>query len=73
MHYAARAAILGKSNHEMFNFGNWFLCQFSSNTWFFLDEALLTSQKLENEKVKFQISVSGGVQLEKREGGVFHG
>ena len=35
MHYAARAAIWRKKNyHEMFNFENWFLCRFSSNTRF---------------------------------------
>ena len=37
----------------------------------FLDEALLTSQKLENKGIKLQKSVWGGVKLKKREGGVF--
>ena len=35
MHYAIRAVICGKSIHKMFNFGNRFLYQFLSNTWFF--------------------------------------
>ena len=43
--------------HEMFNFENWFLCQFSSNTWFFLAGALSTPPKLENAKRNLQISI----------------
>ena len=35
MHYGIRADILKKSYQKMFNFENWFLCEFSSNTWFF--------------------------------------
>ena len=54
----------------MFNFKNWFLCQFSSNTWFFLAGALSIPQKLENAKMNLQISIQGGVKLKKREGGV---
>ena len=54
----------------MFNFKNWFLCQFSSNTWFFLVGALSIPQKLENAKMNLQISIQGGVKLKKREGGV---
>ena len=34
----------------MFNFGSWFLCHISSNTWF-LENALFTPQKLENKKI----------------------
>ena len=56
----------------MFNFESWFLCQFSSNTWMFFVEGLLTPQKLENEKIKSQISILGGIKLQKGEGGVFH-
>ena len=56
----------------MFNFKNWFLCQFSSNTWFFLAGALSIPQKLENAKMNLQISIQGGVKLKKREGVVFH-
>ena len=53
----------------MFNFENLFLCQFSSNTWFFLAGALSTPQKLENAKMNLQRSIQGGVKLKKREGG----
>ena len=57
----------------MFSFKNWFLCQFSSNTWFFLAGALSIPQKLENAKMNLQISIQGGVKLKKREGGGCHG
>ena len=35
LHYASRAVICVKSNHKKFNFGNWFLWQFSYYLWFF--------------------------------------
>ena len=57
MHYGIRADILKKSYQKMFNFENWFLGQFSSNTWFFLAVALSTPQKLENAKRNLQISI----------------
>ena len=72
MHYGIRADIKKKNYQEMFNFESWFLCQFSSNTWMFFVEGLLTPQKLENEKIKSQISILGGIKLQKGEGGVFH-
>ena len=56
----------------MFNFKNWFLCQFSSNAWLFLAGALSIPQKLENAKMNLQISIQGGVKLKKRERVVFH-
>ena len=56
----------------MFNFETWFLYQFSSNVIFFLVEGLITPKNLENEKMKLQISILGGIKLKKREGGVFH-
>ena len=57
----------------MFNFKNWFLCQFSSNIWFFLAGALSIPQKLENAKMNLPISIQGDVKLKKREGGGCHG
>ena len=39
-----------KSNHKVVNFGKWFLCQLSSNTWNFLHGAFLTPKKLGNGK-----------------------
>ena len=57
LHYGIRADILKKNYQKMFNFENWFLCQFSSNTWFFLEGALSTPQKLENAKRNLQISI----------------
>ena len=73
LHYGIRADIFKKSYQKMFNFKNWFLCQFSSNTWFFLAGALSIPQKLENAKMNLQISIQGGVKLKKREGGGCHG
>ena len=34
-------------------------------------EGLFTPQKLENEKIKLQISILEGIKLKKHEGGVF--
>ena len=68
MHYGIRADIFKKSYQEMFNFEIWFLCQFSSNTWIFLLEGLLTPQKLENEKIKLQIPISEGIKLRNCKG-----
>ena len=36
-----------------------------------LVKGLFTPQKLENEKIKSQTSISWGIKLKKREGGVF--
>ena len=63
---------LKKNYQKMFNFETWFLYQFSSNVIFFLVEGLITPKNLENEKMKLQISILGGIKLKKREGGVFH-
>ena len=66
-------SFLGKAIMKFLTLEIHFSAQFSSNTSFFLDEALLTFQKLENEKnIVLNISFRG-VKLEKREGGVFHG
>ena len=37
----------------------------------FFGEGSLPTQKLENEKIKSQTSISWGIKLNKREGGVF--
>ena len=73
LHYGIRADIFKKSYQKIFNFKNWFLCQFSSNIWFFLAGAVSIPQKLENAKMNLQISIQGGVKLKKREGGGCHG
>ena len=54
MHYAPRAAI--------FPIFIWYII--------FFNEALLASQKLENEEIKLQISVWGGEKLKKNVKGV---
>ena len=59
LHYAARADIWKKSYHEMFNFENWFLCQFSSNTQFsfgggYLDTPKIGKRKKRIYKYQFQ-------------------
>ena len=53
LHYAARAAIWKKSYHEMFNFENWFLCQFSSNTRFSFGGGSLNTPKIGKCKKEF--------------------
>ena len=55
----------------MLNFESWIFCLFSSNTGFFLVEGLFTPQKLENKKIKLQISILEGVKQKKWRGG-FH-
>ena len=55
-----------KSSHELFNFENWFLCQFSSNIWFFLAEALSTPQKSKTQKAIYKHQFKGGVKLSRR-------
>ena len=58
VHYAARPAIWRKkSYHEMFNFENWFLCQFSSNTRFSFGGGSFNTPNLENAKRNLQISI----------------
>ena len=53
MHYAARADIWKKSYHEMFNFENLFLCQFSSNTRFSFGGGSLNTPKIGKCKKEF--------------------
>ena len=55
LHYAARANIWRrkKSYHEMFNFENWFLCQFSSNTRFSFGGGSLNTPKIGKRKKEF--------------------
>ena len=49
-----------KSYHEMFNFENWFLCQFSSNTRFSFGGGSLNTPKIGNHKKEFtNINLSG--------------
>ena len=55
----------------MFNFEIRIFCQFSSKTGFFLVEGLFTPQKLENEKIKLQISILEGIKLKKTWTGFF--
>ena len=44
---------LKKSYQKMFNFKNWFLCQFSSNTWFFFGGGSLNTPKIGKRKKEF--------------------
>ena len=53
MHYGIRADILKKSYQKMFNFENWFLCQFSSNTRFSFGGGSLNTPKIGKCKKEF--------------------
>ena len=59
MQYAIRAVIFKISYQEMFNFENWFVCQFSSNTWSFLAEALSTPQDWKTQKGIYKYQFKG--------------
>ena len=62
-----------KNYHEMFNFENWFLCQFSSNTRFSFGVGSLNTPKIGKRKKEFTNINLRGFKTQKREGGVFHG
>ena len=71
MHYAARADIWKKSYHEMFNFENWFLCQFSSNTRFSFGGGSLNTPKIGKRKKEFTNINLRGFKTKKNVKGVF--
>ena len=56
----------------MFNFENWFLCQFSYNTWFFLCGGSLNTPKIGKRKKEFTNIKLRGCKTKKPEGVVFH-
>ena len=66
LHYAARAAIWRKKNyHEMFNFENWFLCQFSSNTRYSFGGGSLNTPKIGKRKKEFTNMNLRGFKIKK--------
>ena len=60
-----------KSYCKMFNFESWFFCQFSSNTWFFLVEALNNTPKIGNKKNKVTYINLRACKTQKNVKGVF--
>ena len=74
MHYGIRADILKKKAiRKCSTLKIDFSANFHLTHDFFLAEALLTPQKLENANRNLQTSIKGSLKLKKREGGVFHG
>ena len=71
LHYGIRADILKKSYQKMFNFENWFLCQFSSNTWFFFGGGSLNTPKIGKRKKEFTNINLRGFKTKKNVKGVF--
>ena len=49
-----------KINKKVYNFGNWFLCQFLPKTHQFLHEGFLTPQEWGDEKKIEKIDMQGG-------------
>ena len=60
-----------KCNKKVVNFGNWFLCEFSSKTYKFLHGASLTPQKSGDEIFFFQNMDKQGGKEAKNVKGVF--
>ena len=68
---------LKKSFHEMFNFENWFFCQFSSNTRFSFGGGSLNTPKIGKRKKEFiyylYINLRGSKTKKTWRGGGCHG
>ena len=62
---------LKKSYHEMFNFENWFLCQFSSNTRFSFGGGSLNTPKIGKRKKEFTNINLRGFKTQKTWRGCF--
>ena len=60
-----------KSYHEMFNFENWFLCQFSSNTRFSFGGGSLNTPKIGKRKKEFTNINLRGFKTQKTWRGCF--
>ena len=67
MHYSLRAVNFEQNNHEMFNFGSWFLCHISSNTWIF-GRASFYSPKIGKPKNNVTNISLGSVRLKNVNG-----